>query len=614
MKNINPEGNGTKNDSTGHESGSDGGQRSLTRTVLLLVAAFTVNDLFIVRPLVRRMAERQKEKIASESNTDTDNIDVDESEDILIELGGKDNTKNAETSGLRYIFLENEYLKLRVNTRGLLLDTLFLKKYSDNEGNIRLLEPKKSTVSIGWQAISRGHRVPKEDSLWTVENVERGSADGGKQRITLTHSDGDAKFRVVLSMDEKYMIDVEQTVENGGNDKISLRPLWQIRRKNPKIRSRHEMFHFSGGLGVFDGRVHELKSKKIKNNSVELNSASWAGLTSQYWLTALISGSAGGEKATFLEKNETTSVQLTSSEVKEISGGSSSIARVGIFAGPKSLEVLKDYSKTRDIKLLDRSVDFGLFYFLAKPLNSVLNFIYRVTKNFGMAIILLTVLIKLILYPTVKKSFISMSLMKEMQPKMKALQVMYGKDSERFRREVVKLYEKYKLNPFASIVPILAQIPVFFSLYRVISVSLNMRQAPFFWFIRDLSAADPSNLLNPFGLLPYRTKLKVGLLPCVMAFTMYLQQKCSDHMMGTTLQPKADNSSDGPKGVGQEISSTNAKMMKFMPLIFMFMFSSFPSGLLVYWIFNNIITVIQQYYIFKNIKNWLKRRENGGIL
>ncbi|MDR2777475.1 MAG: membrane protein insertase YidC [Rickettsiales bacterium] len=604
MKNINPEDDRIKNDRSGQESKSKTGQRSLIRTLTLFIFVFTVNDLVIIRPLMRKVAEQQRERAISESNTSTEDSD-DNSEEVLIELSDGEPTSGSNGVGTkflrpRYVFLENEHIKLRMDTKGLVLDSLFLKKYNDETGNVRLLEPKKSTISIGWQSISKDPRVPNENSFWAIETRERGEVGSGDRKITLVYGTDTEKFRVRLSIDEKYMLNVEQSVENSGNQGISLSPLWQIRRKNPRIKTKHEMFHFSGGLGVFDGKIQEIKPKRIKNANIELSKTSWAGVTSQYWLMALIADSTVDRKAIFSERKEAIRVQLTSPEIEEVRAGSSVSANISIFAGAKDLGVLKGYSKSKNIKLFDRSVDFGLFHFLARPLNGILNFLYRMTRNFGLAIVLLTVFIKIVLYPVVKKAFITMDLMKDIQPKLKTLQAMYGKDSEKFRHEVTKMYRKYDLNPFASIVPIVVQIPVFFSLYRVISVSLNMRQAPFFWFIRDLSSADPTNILNLFGLLPY-TRPRVGLLPCIMALTMYLQQTFHERMMGT------------PQSQPKSTMAINSSITKFMPLVFMFVFSSFPSGLLLYWILNNVITVIQQYYIFKNVGDHRKKRGNWDI-
>ncbi|MDR1425948.1 MAG: membrane protein insertase YidC [Rickettsiales bacterium] len=613
MKNINPEDREIKNRETEINSGTGKSQRSLLRTLLILLVAFAVNDILVVRPLTKKFAERQREKLASSSENDGEAEEKeDDSREFVIELGGGKTSADKTSEATRYVFLENDYVRLRLDTRGLVLDNLFLKKYSDEIGDIRLLEPRKNTITIGWQNVSGDSRIPPENSLWLLESREFSEAGGPARGVNLALDSGTLKFKIRLFIDEKYMLRVEQTVENLGKEEIFLRPFWQIRKKNPKIKNRHELFHFNGGLGVSEGRIPAIKSKKIKNTSLEMQKASWVGITSQYWLVALIGDNSNEKMAIFSEKNNTTTVLLTSPTAEKVAQNSSITSSVDLFTGAKDIEVLKNYSKSKNIKFFDRSIDFGFFYFLARPLNGVLNFMYKIIGNFGLAIILLTLIIKMILYPSMKKSFVTIDIMKEVQPKIKELQTVYGRDSEKFRREIIKIYDKYNLNPFSSIVPILIQIPVFFSLYRVISVSLNMRQAPFFWFIRDLSVADPTNILNLFGLLPYRTRIKLGFLPCLMALTMYLQQKFSDHMTnGTWDQPKAAGSSNGTStGIGNEIATTNSKLAKLTPLIFLFIFSSFPSGLLIYWIVNNIVTVVQQYYIFKNIRSRSKKRED----
>jgi YidC/Oxa1 family membrane protein insertase len=398
------------------------------------------------------------------------------------------------------------------------------------------------------------------------------------------------------------MINVEQTIENNLGNKILIRPLWQITNNVKEMKNRNNLLSFNGGLGVFDDKIYEVKAKKLKNGTREFSNPIWAGMTDKYWLIAIIGQNPEKEKVNFLGGKNMLELQYTTTGEMEIPENSIASVNSRIFTGAKDLEILREYSKDMNIKLLDRSVDFGIFYFLAKPMNDLLNFLYRITKNFGLAIILLTVIVKIVLYPTVRKSFVTMAVMKEIQPKIKMLQNTYGNDGAKFRDEMVKLYRKYDLNPFASILPVFMQIPIFFSLYKVISVSLNMRQASFFWFIKDLSAADPSNVLNLFGLLPYSMNVKIGLLPSVMAITMYLQQKLSGGM-------EATEGSDGKNKVSNSLMA-NAGATKFIPLIFLFMFASFPSGLLLYWIFNNIITIAQQYYVVNiYIKKHRKVRE-----
>jgi YidC/Oxa1 family membrane protein insertase len=571
MKNINPEESGTR-------------QRSLSETLIFYTVFFLISEFCIVRPLMKRIAGRQMNK-RQEIEEQRKNQEIASSDNLN---GGSAEVNSAEES--KYIVLENDHIKLTFSSRGLLFNDLILKKYTDVGENVRLLEAEKF-VSIGWLSAVGNIEVPGEDTLWNVENASDSSDDinkNNKNRITLYYDNGiSAKFKVVLTLDEKYLLTVEQIVENNLDSKILVQPLWRIEKKIGEVKNRNDLFSFNGGLGVFDDKIYEVKTKKLKSNSREFFNPAWAGITDKYWLVAIVGENPAKEKVNFMGRKNTLELRYTTTGDVEVLGKSKVSVSGRMFVGPKDLEILKEYSKNANIKLLDRSIDFGIFYFLAKPINDLLNFLYKITKNFGLAIILLTVVIKAILYPMVRKSFVTIALMKEMQPKIKMLQSTYGSDAAKFREETVKLYKKYDLNPFASIFPIFIQIPIFFSLYKVISVSLNMRQAPFFWFIEDLSAADPSNALNLFGLLPYSTNFRVGLLPCIMAITMYLQQKLSSSV----------DDEPGGKNKASGAIDANAGIAKFMPLIFLIMFASFPSGLLLYWIFNNIITIAQQYYV-----------------
>ncbi|MDR2077622.1 MAG: membrane protein insertase YidC [Rickettsiales bacterium] len=567
MKNINPEESKTRH-------------RSFLETLALYTIFFLISEFFIVRPLMKRLVNRQiekKQEIEKQNNSQN-------TADNFSEDGG---TSSHEEQ--KYVVLENDYIRLVLNARGLLFNDLVLKKYTDAGENVRLLGPDEF-VSVGWISSAGDTKIPNNSTLWTIENKPSAEDSANSNEITLSYDNGSSiKFKILLALDEKYLINVKQIVENNLDGKILLRPLWQIRKNDIKAKNRNDLFSFRGGLGVFDDKIYEVKTKKLKNNSKEFLKPRWAGITDKYWLVAIIGDSTDKEKVNFMGEENALELHYTTTKNMEISENSVASVDSKIFVGAKDLEILREYSNSKNIKLLDRSIDFGIFYFLAKPMNDLLNFLYKVTKNFGLSIIILTVIVKIILYPTVKKSFVTIALMKEVQPKIKILQNAYGSDSTKFREELVKLYKKYNLNPLASIVPIFIQIPIFFSLYKIISVSLNMRQAPLFWFIRDLSAADPSNILNFFGLLPYNTNFKIGLLPCIMAITMYFQQKLQSNLETTE--------KSGAKDKTRDILAENAGVAKFMPLIFLFMFASFPSGLLLYWIFNNIITIVQQYYV-----------------
>lgn len=556
MKNINPEENNVPT-------------RSFTSTVIMFIIFFFISEFFIVRPLRRKIENKQKQaesefaQKANEMENNNEIINRDKSQDIVI---------------------ENENIKLTINTIGLKLDNLMLKKYTDSDGNnIKLLD-NKNPITITWLSHTDNLKIPDKNSIWNLVKNET-DKESGKAIFSYDNEEG-VIFKIIIDLDDKYMVNIGQVVENNTNNKIYIKPLWQMEKILNITKS--EMTSFNGGIGVFNGGVTEIKTKKIRNNNLEFQKFDWAGITSKYWLTAIVNEEKENGKVNFLETNNVIKLQYITKDDLVISGNSFAGTKNKLFVGVKDSEMLKWYTENENIKLLDRSIDFGIFYFFAKPMDIILNFFNKITRNFGLAIILLTILIKTILYPIVKKSFVTMEIMKEVQPKMNRIQTKYKDDRIKMQQELVKLYNQYQLNPLASILPIFIQIPVFISLYKVISVSLNMRQAPFFGFIRDLSIADPSNILNLFGILHYNIKFKLGLLPCLMGLSMFLQQKLSENMQNSTTE-------SGKKQDG--MATANKSAMTFMPILFTIMFASFPSGLLLYWIFNNLITILQQWYV-----------------
>ena len=535
------------------------------KTIILFLICFLISEFFIVRPLRKNIENKQKEAKEIEQLAQEEKLNsINDDENVV----GKD------------VVLENDYLKLTLNTKGLQIKNVVLKKYKttvDSNENVKILNDNYF-IDINWLSFTEGLILPTKNSLWVTKQT-----DDGKMIFSYDNKDG-VIYKIILSLDEKYLLNIEQVVENNKYNRLYLKPFWQITQKQSKDKA--DLTAFNGGIGVFNDKLDEIKIKKLKNNNIEFEKFNWAGLTSKYWLTAIINEEKANGTINYLQKAGAVKVQYTTANNLIVLKDSFAGTKNKIFIGAKDLDVLKEYRDNQNIKLFDRSVDFGLFYFLSKPLNSVLEFFYNIVHNYGLAIILLTVIIKVILYPTVKKSFISMAKMKKAQPEMKRIQEKYKGDRLAMQQELVKLYQKYELNPMSSITPLLIQIPVFFSLYKVISVNLDMRQAPFFGYIKDLSSADPTTIFNLFGLLPYDVGFKVGLLPCIMALSMYIQQKITDKMQ------------NGEEGMSDEVKAMN-RSMKYLPLLFLFMFSGFSSGLLIYWIFNNVITIIQQLYISK---------------
>ena len=549
MKNINPEDNKNEN-------------FFLLKNIILFIIFFLISEIFIIRPLRKRI-EKKREFAESEfasKNKESENENINDYDKI------------------REFILENDYIKLTISTAGLVLNNLILKNYFDNnENNIQLLN-EDNYIKIGWFCNNENLNIPNKNSIWTL--VEQDTEDRKSDKAVLLFDNKQGIiFKIIISIDDKYLINVKQIVENNTNNKIYTKPFWSITKSN--FLTVSDTGSFSGTIGLFNGGVSEIKTKKIRNNNLEFQNFEWAGITSKYWLTAIVNNDKDNGKVNFSERNKTINMSYTTKENLVVSENSFTGSSNSIFVGVKDIKVLKEYADENNIRLLDRSIDFGFFYILAKPLNILLNLLNRITKNFGMAIIILTIIIKSILYPITKKSLITLETMKEVQPKIKKIQDKYKNDKIKMQQELVKLYTKYNLNPMASIFPLFIQIPVFISLYKVISVSLSMRQASFI-FIKDLSIADPTNILNLFGLLKYNPKFKLGILPCIMGLSMFFQQKFSEKFQ------KTDNNKDNP-----------GKGMNFMPILFVLVFASFPSGLLLYWIFNNLITIFQQWYIMK---------------
>ena len=357
-----------------------------------------------------------------------------------------------------------------------------------------------------------------------------------------------------------------------------------INRKYIAVEKAVNILH-QGPIGCIDKNLKEYSYDDIKDKKSEKFAASkvdWIGITDKYWLSSLIPDKSSNYSSNFnyALKQGTERYQVDFiSPVQIIKPGENFSIKSRIFAGVKKVDLLDKYEKQYDIKLFDRAIDFGWFYIITKPVFYAMNFFYGYVGNFGVSILIVTVIIKLLMFTLANKSYRSMKKMKNLQPEIDRIKNLYSDDKARLNQEIMALYKKEKVNPVAGCLPILVQIPVFFSIYKVLYVTIEMRQAPFYGWIKDLSAPDPTTIFNLFGLLPFLPPsfLMIGAWPILMAITMFLQQKMSP----------------------EPADPMQAQVMKFMPLIFLFMFSSFPVGLLIYWSWNNILSIIQQYYINK---------------
>ena len=433
--------------------------------------------------------------------------------------------------------------------------------------------------------------VPGPVTQWQIES---GATLAPGQPVTLVWDNGAGQvFRRTFELDEHYLFTVTQSLENRGAAAFAAAPYGIIARHGRPDTQNFFVLH-EGAVGMHDGKLVQMKYKDIADldpieregraEMFEVQSNGWIGFTDKYWMTTL--APAPGQSFTAVVKYaDGADIYQTEARypVQTVQPGTTVSAASYLFAGAKVWEIIRGYETTPGIQRFVDSIDWGWFYFLTKPIFRLLHWLHGIIGNMGWAIIGLTVILKALVFPLARKSYISMAKMKELQPQMEAIKERTGDDRAKFQQEVMALYKREKVNPAAGCLPILLQIPIFFSLYKVIFVTIELRHAPWLGWIRDLSAPDPSSLLNLFGLLPFAApaqgtllhSLSLPVLAIVLGISMWLQQK---------LNPAPAD-------------PTQKMIFAWMPWIFMFMLGGFASGLVLYWITNNLITIVQQYTI-----------------
>ncbi|WP_108861377.1 membrane protein insertase YidC [Ruegeria sp. Alg231-54] len=523
--------------------------------------------------------------------------------------------------------IETPRLKGSLSLSGGRIDELFLKDYkvSIEEGApiVELLSPVGSESAYyalyGWApgAGVAGADVPGPNTLWTVEDGETLGVD---TPVTLKWDNSKGlTFRRTIEVDQDYMFTVTQSVENNTQAEVGMAPYGILARhgigEDGDLPDLKNFFILHEGVMVMaDGVLDEIDYGDVRDFDIDPNERAqaevfqvkeggWVGFTDHYWMTTLIPAEGSAFKAAAkydarrkIYQTETVLPTLT------VAPGATEEVTTQLFAGAKEWETIREYQADGVQKFVD-SIDWGWFYFLTKPIFWLLHNINALIGNMGWSIIGLTLIIKAILFPLAYKSYVSMAKMKELQPQMEAMKEAAGDDRQKMQQGMMELYKKEKVNPAAGCLPILMQIPIFFSLYKVIFVTIELRQAPWFGPFQDLSAPDPTSIMNLFGLLPFAgpqpdtfmALIFIGILPLLLGISMWLQQK---------LNPAPTD-------------PTQAMIFAWMPWVFMFMLGSFASGLVVYWIANNTITFTQQYLImrsqgykpdvFGNIKSGFKR-------
>ena len=484
-----------------------------------------------------------------------------------------------------------------INLMGARLDDLVLRDYhvevALTSPLVRLLEPRvdpqPNYAQFGWTG-DAGVRVPDLDALWTASASELTPSSP----VTLSWDNGAGQvFEIALAVDGDYLFTAEQRVRNTGSAAVVMHPWSRIRRDYKPVTAGYYILH-EGLLGVLNGKLEEQtyddaksKAEKTKDASLKLaTTGGWAGITDKYWLTALIPDQAVPVTASFrhvLENNaDRYQVDFVAANPVTAEPGATAASTTRLFAGAKEVHLLDRYEQDLKLPNFDKAVDFGWFYYITKPIFYALDWLYQITGNFGVAILIFTVFAKLVFFPLANYSYRSMSKMKLLAPKMAEIRERLKEDPQAMQAAIMKLYKTESVNPASGCLPMLVQIPVFFSLYKVIFVTIEMRHAPFFGWIKDLSAVDPTNVFNAFGLIPfdpgqYSNLLHLGVWPLIMGVTMFVQQKLNP--------PPPD--------------PVQARIFQFMPIIFTFMLASFPAGLVIYWSWNNLLTIAQQWTIMR---------------
>ena len=496
-------------------------------------------------------------------------------------------TREESVSGINRIKIENKSIIGSISLKGALIDDISFKNHKQNlknNKNVDFLNPRQTEngyfVETGWTSIGSKIKVPSINTIWSVQGNNILSEN--RPVVLQWNNNEGIIFKKIIEIDNNYLFKISQEVENKTSSSIDLYPYAQITRN--KIPEDIQNFYISheGFIGVFDEELKEddyddIEEKKIVREADE----GWFGITDKYWMTALVPEKGKNFKSTFLY-NEAFKANYILNSPTTINPFSKNSNKIKLFVAAKEVETIDSYAADYKINKLDLVIDWGWFYFFTKPLFFVIDYLFKLSGNFGIAIVLITLGIRLLFFPLANYSFRSMAKMKALQPEMVRLKELHKDDKMKLQQEMMSLYKKEKVNPASGCLPVLIQIPFFFAIYKMLFISLEMRHQPFFGWIKDLSAQDPTSLFNFFGLIPWDPPsfLMIGIWPILMGLSMWVQQK---------LNPAPTD-------------PIQAKIFAFFPIMLTIILASFPSGLVVYWTVNNILTIAQQWVIMKKTK------------
>ena len=438
-------------------------------------------------------------------------------------------------------------------------------------------------AEFGWSSSDPAVKLPGPDTLWTASKDKLAT----NQSVRMGWDNGQGLiFALDIGIDENYMFSVKQSVDNKSDKPVTLFP-WGlvVRVGEPKAEGIYILHE--GPYGVFNGSLKEFGYSDFKDNKQQKigTTGGWVGITDKYWMATLIPDQKQKVDVSIKQTGSNTDPKFQIDYVGAgiaVAPGTSATSEASLFAGAKIVRVIDAYREKNGIDRFDLTIDWGWFWFFTKPLFWLLEWLYVQLGNFGLSILALTVLVKLVFFPLANKSYAAMSKMKKLQPEMEKLKERFGEDRQKMNQELMQLYKREKVNPAAGCLPIVVQIPVFFALYKVLYTTIEMRHQPFFGWIQDLAAPDPLTILTGFGLVQWQIPeflhfFNIGLWPMIMGVTMYLQQK---------LNP-------------QPTDPVQARVFQFLPILFTFMLAPFSAGLVIYWAWSNILSIAQQYMIMR---------------
>ena len=484
--------------------------------------------------------------------------------------------------------MENKNIVGSISLEGGIIDDVVFKNYKkslESDENVIFLSPKNSKegyyIETGW-AVSGNEKLklPLDSTIWKVKGNKLLKPNNP---IILEWDNNEGLiFTKKIELDEKFLFTITQGIKNNSNKSFQFFPYAQITRNYKPDVTPIYILH-EGFIGVFGEELKEMDYKDIDKEKFTSNSAKgWLGITDKYWLTAIAPEKGKNFKSEFLSKDKKYRANFIIKEPVILNPDNSIKNLTNVFVAAKEVSVIDSYAEKLRIEKFDLAIDWGWFYFITKPLFFVIEYFFKLTGNFGVAIIILTALVRLAFFPLANYSFRSMAKMKILQPEMVRLKELHKDDKTKLQQEMMALYKREKVNPISGCLPVLIQIPFFFAVYKMLFVTIEMRQQPFFGWIQDLSARDPTSVFNLFGLIPWDppTFLMIGVWPILMGLTMYLQQK---------LNPTPPD-------------PLQAKIFMFFPLFLTIILAPFPSGLVVYWTISNVLTIAQQWVIMRGTK------------